>query len=115
MSWTKEHCACVAVNDSIDFLYESNSTRHVIMLPATKSNQTGQEDEQWPFYSLSSSIPHIFSVRRCVQARNRAGPSGMFTIARLCHVGKKMEGKQWRWIFNGLRRSGKMRLRNLSS
>lgn len=61
MSWTKERCACVAVNDSIDFLDESNSTRHVIMLPATKSNQTGQEDKQWPF-TLYPPVCLIFSA-----------------------------------------------------
>lgn len=106
MSRTKEHCARVAVDHSTHFLYDSNSMQHVITLPATKSNLT---------YSLSSSLHHIFSMQRCVQANNRAGPSGMFTIARLRHFFKKTEQKRRHWIFNGLRRSGKMRLGNLSS
>lgn len=82
------------------------------MLPATKSNQTAQEDEQWPFfYSLSSSLPHISRVQRCVQAPNTEGPSGTFTITpRLHQVGEKTEGKPRRGIFNRLRRGGKMPL-----
>lgn len=47
MSWTKEHCGCVAVDDPIEVLYESSSTQYVLMLPATKSNQTGWEDKQF--------------------------------------------------------------------
>lgn len=82
MSRTKEHCARVAVDHSTHFLYDSNSTQHVITLPATKSNLT---------YSLSSSLHHIFSMQRCVQANNRAGPSGMFTIARH-HLSKRRSG-----------------------
>lgn len=112
MSWTKEHSACAAADDSIDFLDESNSTRHVVMLPATKSSQ---EDKQWPFHSLSSSLPHIFSTLRCVQAHNSAGPLGMLTYVRLHHVGKKMEGKSHCRIVNGLRWSGKRRIGNLPS
>lgn len=106
MSWTKEPCACVAEADSIDFLHESNSRRQVIMLPATKSNQPGQQDQQWPFYSLSSSPPHIFSVQRCVQAHNTEGLSGMFTIARSFSItlAKKMEG----YVGEGRCTSGKL-------
>lgn len=63
------------------------------------------------FNSLSSSLPHISRVQRCVQAHKTEGPSGTFATApRLHHVGAKAEEKPLCRIFNGLRRGGKTHL-----
>lgn len=77
-------------------------------------NHAASHQIQSDLLSILQSASY-FQHAKMRTANIRAGPSGMFTIARLRHFFKKTERKRRHWIFNGLRRSGKMRLGNLSS
>lgn len=84
------------------------------MLPATKSNQTAREDEQWPFFlTLYPPVCLIFPGRK--DAYKHTTQRDRRERSRPHHVSitsaKRRRGSHGaRFFFNGLRRGGKTHL-----
>lgn len=69
MRRSKEHCACVPAQHAIHFLHGSSSKLAFITPPASKSNQTGSQDKQWPFLSVPESAEYFQRAKTCTDTQ----------------------------------------------